>query len=80
MKQKAIDMHAHLGPWRFPVLTTTFTETMLAFARRYNLEKIIISSAVGITYDMAEGNRELKELIDPHPELFGYVVTNPNFH
>jgi len=73
-----IDMHAHLGPWRFPVLTRD-TKTMLAFARRYNLEKIIISSAVGITYDMAEGNRELKELIDPHPELFGYVVTNPNF-
>ena len=72
-----IDMHAHLGPWRFPILTQD-TTTMLAYARRYNLEKIIISSAVGITYDMAEGNRELKELIDPHPELFGYVVTNPN--
>ncbi|MGH2558684.1 MAG: amidohydrolase family protein [Thermomicrobiales bacterium] len=73
-----IDMHAHLGPWRFPILTRD-TETMLDYARRYNLEKIIISSALGITYDMGEGNRELKELIDPHPELLGYVVTNPNF-
>jgi predicted TIM-barrel fold metal-dependent hydrolase len=52
---------------------------MLEYARRYNLEKIIISSALGIVYDMAEGNRELKEWIDPHPGLLGYVVTNPNF-
>jgi predicted TIM-barrel fold metal-dependent hydrolase len=73
-----IDIHAHLGPWRFPILTHT-TETMLDYARRYNLEKILISSALGITYDMTEGNRELKELIDPHPELLDYVVTNPNF-
>jgi predicted TIM-barrel fold metal-dependent hydrolase len=73
-----IDVHAHLGPWRFPVLTRT-TETMLGYARRHNLEKIIISSALGIVYDMRAGNRELKELIDPHPELLGYVVTNPNF-
>lgn len=72
-----IDVHAHLGPWRFPVVTRT-TETMLDYARRYHLEKVIISSALGIVYDMAEGNRELKELIDPHPELLGYVVTNPN--
>lgn len=73
-----IDIHAHLGPWRFPILTHN-TETMLDYARRYNLEKIIISSALGITYSMIDGNRELKELIDPHPELRGYVVTNPNF-
>jgi predicted TIM-barrel fold metal-dependent hydrolase len=73
-----IDIHAHLGPWRFPILTHT-TETMLDYARRHNLEKIIVSSALGITYDMREGNRELKHLIDPHPELLGYVVTNPNF-
>jgi predicted TIM-barrel fold metal-dependent hydrolase len=73
-----IDMHAHLGPWRFPILTRT-TETMLTYTRRYNLEKIIISSALGIVYDMEEGNRELKGLVDPHPELLGYVATNPNF-
>jgi predicted TIM-barrel fold metal-dependent hydrolase len=73
-----IDVHAHLGPWRFPILTHD-TETMLDYARRYNLEKILISSAVGIVYSMPEGNRELKELIDPHPGLLGYVVTNPNF-
>jgi predicted TIM-barrel fold metal-dependent hydrolase len=73
-----IDIHAHLGTWRFPILTEGAT-TMLDYARRYNLEKIIISSALGIVYDMAEGNRELKDLIDPHPELLGYVVTNPNY-
>jgi predicted TIM-barrel fold metal-dependent hydrolase len=72
-----IDVHAHLGPWRFPILTHA-TDTMLDYARRYNLEKIIVSSALGIVYDMAEGNRELKALIDPHPGLLGYVVTNPN--
>jgi predicted TIM-barrel fold metal-dependent hydrolase len=73
-----IDVHAHLGPWRFPILTRD-TRTMLDYARRYNLGKIIISSALGIVYSMPEGNRELKELIDPHPEFLGYVVTNPNF-
>jgi predicted TIM-barrel fold metal-dependent hydrolase len=73
-----IDVHAHLGPWRFPILTRA-TDTMLDYARRYHLEKIVVSSALGIVYDMREGNRELKALIDPHPELLGYVVTNPNF-
>jgi predicted TIM-barrel fold metal-dependent hydrolase len=73
-----IDVHAHIGPWRFPVLTRS-TETILDYARRYNLERIIASSALGIVYDMAEGNAELKRLIDPHPTLLGYVVTNPNF-
>ncbi len=73
-----IDIHAHLGPWRFPILTHG-TDTVLAYARRYNLEKTIVSSAVGIVYDLCEGNRELKELIDPHPALLGYVVTNPNY-
>jgi predicted TIM-barrel fold metal-dependent hydrolase len=73
-----IDVHAHLGPWRFPILTRS-TDTMLDYARRYHLEKIVVSSALGIVYDMQEGNRELKALIDPHPELLGYVVTNPNF-
>jgi predicted TIM-barrel fold metal-dependent hydrolase len=32
-----IDVHAHLGPWRFPIRTHT-TETVLAYARRYRLE------------------------------------------
>jgi predicted TIM-barrel fold metal-dependent hydrolase len=73
-----IDVHSHLGPWRFPILTNS-TETVLDYARRYNLEKIVASSALGIVYDMREGNAELKKLIDPHPELLGYVVTNPNF-
>ncbi len=72
-----IDVHAHLGPWRFPVVTKPL-ETMLAYARRHNLEKIIVSSALGIVYDMVEGNKQLKEWIDPHPGLLGYVVTNPN--
>src|SRR5262249_17816198 len=41
-----IDVHAHLGPWRFPILTNA-TDTMLDYARRYHLEKIVISSALG---------------------------------
>jgi predicted TIM-barrel fold metal-dependent hydrolase len=73
-----IDMHAHIGPWRFPVLNHS-TDTVLAYTRQYHLEKVIISSALGIVYDLAEGNRELQAAIAPHPELLGYVVTNPNF-
>jgi uncharacterized protein len=73
-----IDVHAHIGPWRFPVLNHG-TDTVLAYARQYHLEQVIISSALGIVYDLAEGNRELQAAITPHPELLGYVVTNPNF-
>ncbi len=73
-----IDIHAHLGPWRFPVLNEG-TKTMRGYSDRYGIERVFISSALGIVYDMAEGNRELKELIDPNPDFLGYVVTNPNY-
>ena len=75
-----IDVHGHLhsGSYRFPIAATG-PETAIEQCRRYNIEVLIASSATGIFYDMQAGNRELKTIIDRHPQFRGYVVTNPNF-
>ena len=74
-----IDIHAHLhsGFYRFP-MSPAGTDFVLDSCRRYNIEKVISSSASGIFYDMASGNEDTRMLIDGHPELLAYVVTNPN--
>lgn len=74
-----IDTHAHLllGRYRFPIKSGP--DVVLDHCRRYNLERVIASSALGIFYDMEAGNRDVKEIIDAHPEMRGYVVVNPNY-
>jgi predicted TIM-barrel fold metal-dependent hydrolase len=75
-----IDVHAHLHAdnYRFPI-EVAGADVALAECRRYNIEIMIASSAPGIFYDMQAGNREIKAIIDAHPQFRGYVVTNPNF-
>lgn len=74
-----IDVHAHLllGHYRFP--SKSGPHVVLDHCRRFSLERVIASSALGIFYDMEAGNREMKEIIDAHPGFRGYVVTNPNY-
>jgi len=46
--------------------------------KRYNIAAAIISSTEAIVSDMVRGNVRLAEEIAGHPELYGYVVVNPN--
>jgi predicted TIM-barrel fold metal-dependent hydrolase len=73
-----IDMHTHMGRWRFPV-PGDGADSLLRLMERHKIERCVISSALGIVYDMAEGNRRLYEAIREHPTLHGYVVVNPNY-
>jgi predicted TIM-barrel fold metal-dependent hydrolase len=43
------------------------------------LDRLIISSAPGIVYDFREGNRQVAEAVEKHPELYAYVVVNANY-
>jgi predicted TIM-barrel fold metal-dependent hydrolase len=73
-----IDMHTHMGRWRFPV-PGDGAASLLRLMERHKIERCVISSALGIVYDMAEGNRRLYEAIRQQPTLHGYIVVNPNY-
>ncbi len=75
---RIIDVHAHYGEWFFPIRTSKEADVM-EFARKYGIEKIVFSSSLAIVYDLVEGNRRLKPLIDMHANFYGYVVLNPNY-
>jgi predicted TIM-barrel fold metal-dependent hydrolase len=74
-----IDVRAHLhaGNYRFPIAAAS-PDVVLDHCRRNSIDIVLASSARGIFYDMETGNRELKTIIDAHPQFRGYVVTNPN--
>lgn len=73
-----IDVHVHFGEWFFPIKSGTLS-CILKFMKKYNVEKSIISSSLGVVYDFREGNRSLAEAIEGYGNLLGYVVVNPNY-
>ncbi len=72
-----IDIHAHYGRWPFPTITEG-ADGILELMRRFGIARCALSSSLAIVYDMREGNRRLREAINGHPELLGYVTVNPN--
>jgi predicted TIM-barrel fold metal-dependent hydrolase len=75
---RLIDVHAHYGEWFFPIRKSGERD-VLNLAMKYGIEKVVFSSSLAITYDIVEGNRELKRLVDRYPNFYGYVVLNPNY-
>lgn len=73
-----IDVHAHYGKWPFP-MRRWGVEYSLELMRKHGISKAIMSSALGIVYDFVEGNREMADAIEGHPEILGYVTVNPNY-
>lgn len=72
----AIDVHAHLGPWPFPIKDSGI-DKILDIMEKNNIEKAILSSYEGICYDVSKGNRDLYNAIKDQPSLYGYVVLDP---
>jgi predicted TIM-barrel fold metal-dependent hydrolase len=73
-----IDVHSHFGKWPFP-MRGTGVEFTLELMKRRKISKTIMSSSYAIVYDFVEGNRQMAEAIEGHPELLGYVTVNPNY-
>jgi len=73
-----IDVHSHYGKWPFPMRRWGI-EYSLELMRNRGIGKTIMSSAYAIVYDFVEGNRQMAEAIEGHPEILGYVTVNPNY-
>ena len=73
-----VDVHAHYGHWPYGP-TDHSLPALLRCVRGARIDLCWLSSAKAITADMMEGNRELFEAIDPHPELAGQAVINPHY-
>ena len=55
-------------------------ENLVRLSRKYDIDLTLVSSALSIGYDMAEGNREVAEALRRTDVLRGYVYVNPNYH
>ena len=75
---KSIDVHAHYGKWFFSIYDDSISD-ILRTLERNDIERVILNSAKSLIYHPAEGNQELAEAIEGHPELLGYVFFNPNY-
>ncbi len=73
-----IDVHSHYGKWPFPMRRGGI-EYSLELMRRRGINKTIMSSSYAIVYDFLEGNKQMADAIEGHPELLGYVTVNPNY-
>jgi predicted TIM-barrel fold metal-dependent hydrolase len=71
-----IDMHAHLGPWPFPIKDSGIAK-ILDLMKKNNIEKAILSSVEGFSYDISKGNRDLYNAIKDQPSLYEYIVLDP---
>jgi len=78
MMQPIIDSHTHYGGWFFPIRMTN-VEDFKRLMKLFNVEAAVASSSKAIVYDLAEGNRELSQVLDPSEGLYGYVTVNPNY-
>lgn len=75
---KIIDVHGHYGSWPFVAYPET-PDRIRQVMNRYDIALCIVSSALAVTYDFRQGNREVAGLLETEPGLRGYVVVNPNY-
>jgi len=78
MNIKIIDVHAHQGKW-FILTHKTGISDILAIMRNYEIEKAVLSSSLAIINDPEAGNRDLAQTVKNQPELFAYLMLNPNY-
>lgn len=76
---KAIDVHSHYGRNYLLGGKEVTVDFLLKQMNEHNIEKTLLSSFLAIHYDLVEGNKELKEIIDKHDNLLGMVVVNSNY-
>lgn len=77
--QPLIDVHAHYGGWVGLPNPSTSIDDLLATCRRFNIEHCCLSSTSAIGYDLIGGNERVRQVIEGHRELHGYVVIHPGY-
>ncbi len=75
---KSIDVHAHWGKWFFSIYDDSVSDILRAMERN-GIERVLLNSAKSLIYHPSEGNRDLAQAIEGHPELLGYVFFNPSY-
>ncbi len=76
-----VDVHCHDGPWPWLSARSPRSQGLdyiRQLMRKYNVEKALVSSTLGIMGDFREGNRTLIEAARGSSDVFAYVVVNAN--
>lgn len=74
-----IDIHGHLGNINLAPFWQADAARLEAYLDQAGIDRLCVSSARSIMYDVREGNRELAEALDRTEKLLGYVTINPMF-
>ena len=74
-----IDIHGHLGNINFAPFWQADSRKLEQYTRSAGVDRLCVSSARSIMYDVCEGNRELAEALRTSERLLGYVTVNPWF-
>ncbi len=77
LPERVFDVHGHLGRFKMSLPELSAAETA-ARLRRYHVERMVVSSVLALSYDVAEGNDEVARAITEQPSLLGYVVLDPH--
>ncbi len=74
-----IDIHGHLGNINFAPFWQANASRLEDYLEQAGIDRICVSSARAIMYDVREGNKELAEALNTTEKLLGYVTVNPMF-
>lgn len=75
---KIIDIHSHLGKFFFPIEENDVSD-ILKIMDKNDIEKIVLSSSLGLIYNFIEGNQILAKTIKNQDRLYGWIFINPNY-
>ena len=74
-----IDIHGHLGNINFAPFWQADAGKLEEYLDKSGIDRLCVSSARSIMYDVREGNKELAEALKKTEKLLGYVTINPMF-
>ena len=74
-----IDIHGHLGNINFSEFWQADADRLARYMRESGTDKLCLSAAKSIMYDIREGNADLDAALKRHDGFYGYVVVSPTF-
>ena len=74
-----IDIHGHLGNINLAPWWQADRRKLEQYLEAAGVDKLCVTSARSIMYDVREGNRELAQALEESDRLLGYVTVDPLF-
>lgn len=74
-----IDIHGHLGNINLVPFWQADRQKLEQYAEAAGVDKLCVTSARSLMYDVREGNAELAQALEESERLLGYVTVNPLF-